>query len=353
MNQDRELLVALCKGLEDHLVTVAMQSVQTIVRHANQEELPTAAAEDVANDILDATEYKGQMTIWGMFVKYYKPQRLAGKSPETSRLYRISVRHFSRWLGRPALLSDLTDERVGAFSEHRVEVCKSRNTAQKDVTQILCMWRYATLRQLGPPAPIVREPDGSKPVPDAWTEQELDQLIRHIRTLSAPMPNGTPARLFWEALLSLVLDTGERITACLNIKSHQLDGDGWLFIPPDDRKGRKEGKRFKLSQNTREVLEKLRPYQSGDSVLEWPYCRTYIWAKYGRVLDGAGLPNKRRTKFHKMRRTCATYYEAAGGDATKLLGHSNRIVTDAYIDQRFVTTPQPADINPKFFGKPN
>ena len=50
-----------------------------------------------------------------------------------------------------------------------------------------------------------------------------------------------------------------------------------------------------------------------------------------------GLPSDRRHKFHAMRRTVASFYEAAGGNATELLGHSTRDVTRThYLDPRVV-----------------
>ena len=64
-------------------------------------------------------------------------------------------------------------------------------------------------------------------------------------------------------------------------------------------------------------------------MFHWPSNYLYIWKIYGKILEAAGLPNNRRTKLHKIRRTVATYYEAAGGNATQLLGHSSRKITEA------------------------
>jgi integrase len=74
-----------------------------------------------------------------------------------------------------------------------------------------------------------------------------------------------------------------------------------------------------------------------------PYYGGYLWHKFGQVLARAGLPTDAKSKFHRIRRTVASYYEAAGGNATELLGHSSRKVTTAYLDKRVVQAPQAID----------
>jgi integrase len=53
-------------------------------------------------------------------------------------------------------------------------------------------------------------------------------------------------------------------------------------------------------------------------------------------------------KFHAMRRTAASHFAAAGGDASHFLGHSSpRITEKYYLDPRIADTgPQPCDVLP-------
>ena len=55
-------------------------------------------------------------------------------------------------------------------------------------------------------------------------------------------------------------------------------------------------------------------------------------------MQRAGLPDTREYKFHAIRKSTASHYEAAGGNATELLGHSSRKVTQGYLDPRIVRT---------------
>lgn len=81
----------------------------------------------------------------------------------------------------------------------------------------------------------------------------------------------------------------------------------------------------------------------GPLVLPWPYHPTYLWDRYTTLLERFGLPSGRESKFHRLRRSVASHYEAAGGNATEFFGHSSRKVTRRYLDPRIVTPPTPID----------
>ena len=66
--------------------------------------------------------------------------------------------------------------------------------------------------------------------------------------------------------------------------------------------------------------------------------------RLGEIMERAGLPNSRLYKFHSIRKSVASYYEAAGGNATELLGHSSRRITKAYIDPRICCKPSPVGV---------
>lgn len=57
-----------------------------------------------------------------------------------------------------------------------------------------------------------------------------------------------------------------------------------------------------------------------------------------------GLPDNRLYKFHAIRKSVASHYEAAGGNATELLGHTSRKITRAYLDPRIVRKKSAIDV---------
>ncbi|MCC7334064.1 MAG: tyrosine-type recombinase/integrase [Pirellulaceae bacterium] len=286
-------------------------------------------------------EHNGEITLRHFFFKHYKPKRLLGKSPNTIRLYEIQFRKLSRFMGRPAVLSDLNDDNVSSYLAAEADG-NSMHTVAKEFGQLVAIWRFAVRRQFLTTWPELVKPEASKPIPDAWTREELASLFEAIGWLEGDY-SGIPASLWWEALVRIVLDTGERIGALLQVKWDDLQ-DEWLTVPAVSRKGKHSGKVFKLSEKTLEVLSQMRGLNQEPVVFPWAWTDTYLWNRFGKILKDAGLPCGRRSKFHKIRRTVATYYEVAGGNATVLLGHSSRKITEAYIDQRFVKTPQPCDL---------
>jgi len=153
---------------------------------------------------------------------------------------------------------------------------------------------------------------------------------------------GVMARVWWRALLMVLWSSGERIGALLSIGWEHVDLEGgWITIPAELRKGRKRDMAYRLWP---EAVELLKCLPRRKKVFDWPYDPTYIFAKFGEILRVAGLPHGRKDKFHRIRRTVASHFEAAGGNATNLLGHSDRATTMCYLDPKVVKQPQAADL---------
>ena len=64
--------------------------------------------------------------------------------------------------------------------------------------------------------------------------------------------------------------------------------------------------RFLLSAQT---VEAVRPLWLPPRRLlfPWPWTDIKIWQHLGQILDAAGLPNGPKSKFHKLRKTCASH----------------------------------------------
>jgi integrase len=290
-----------------------------------------------------ATEIDGQLTLYGLFKSHYQPKRLLGKSQNTTRLYLCSLRKFGQYLGRDAMLTDLTDQAVGDYLQHLIDVGKlSMSSIEKEATQLLVLWRFAARRNMGPLWPEIQPPKAPESIPDSWTIEELQCLLAACRKQRGRIA-GIPAGLYWETLVRLVLDCGERAGAVRKLEWTDLK-DEWLTVRAATRKGGRKPKRFRLRASTLNLLAELRAASASTTIFPWDNSYTYFWTIYGRIVTQAGLPNNRRTKLHMLRRTVATLYEQAGGDATKLLGHSSRKVTEAYIDERYVQVPQACDL---------
>lgn len=152
-----------------------------------------------------------------------------------------------------------------------------------------------------------------------------------------------PAKDWWPALLLTLFDTAERIGAVMALCWPSVDlGRGWIIFDAMTRKGRTADNVKRIAGDTTKALKNIR--HGDDNVFPWPYAPTSLWTRYELLLAAAGLPNDRKHKFHAIRKTTASHYEAAGGNATSLLGHASRRNTERYLDPRIVNPTQPIDL---------
>lgn len=163
------------------------------------------------------------MNLQQLFDDFYRPLRLRGRSPNTSRLYGCTIRSFGKWLQAPATLDDLTDLTLSRFLEHRASV-RSPYTAEKERTQLLSLWRFAADRGLVKDRPCVPPSPLPDRVPQAWTVEQLQSLMKSAAATRGYV-GAIRACTWWPALVSVLWETAERIGAILACEP----GD---FVPP-------------------------------------------------------------------------------------------------------------------------
>lgn len=298
------------------------------------------------------------LTLREFFNQVYRPLKLRGKSANTSRLYEATFASMQRLLGREPTLDDVTsDLAVSAYLEKLASTRSARTgrmlsayTVEKQRTQICAIARLAFDRglvQVGTPRLSIGPETLPERTPEAWTTEEMariyDAATRHPGRFGKIL-----VRSVMPALISLIYDTGERITACLETMRDDYHRPH-VLVRAEARKGRRKDKLFQLSPETCEMLEAL-------CVPSLPYLipiprtsRSRVWPILGEIIEAAGLPGGRGSKFHKIRRTVASFYVAAGHDATALLGHSSKRITDRwYADPRITGGPTaPCSVIPR------
>lgn len=242
-------------------------------------------------------------------------------SEKTRRHYRAALKHFGDGEFTSRALADYRDKRTGdglAVDTVRGEVLKLRAFARYCGHEIKLQVPVAVRR-----APV------------AWSQGELRRLFREARRTKRFVQR-LPGNVVWPALLGVAYDTGERIGAILSIKWSDIDFDNHsITYRAEIRKGTQADKQAELSRSTIQALRKLHaispdsPFMNGNP--------SALWKAYGHILDDAGLPSDRRSKFHRLRRTHATWLHRAGGDATASLGHASDATTRAsYLDTRYL-----------------
>lgn len=279
----------------------------------------------------------------------YKPTRLLGKSKDTSRLYRISIRNFGRTIGKVPELSDLTDTNLILHMQAMLDAGRTPATANKDRSQLLTLWRHA--HRLGmvqdyPNVPQLVEPQRT---PEAWLPEQIAKLLEVADDQDGHF-GPVPRSLWWRSLILTALDTGERIGALRVAQWSWISGD-WLNVPAEARKGRRRDRAYRLGTDTIGHLQAIR-LVSPRHIWPWQYSEGYLWRLFGELLESAELPSGRRDKFHKLRRTTASVVNQAGLSAQEALDHSHRRVTQRYLDPRFNRSDQPCDVLATFLEMP-
>ena len=276
-----------------------------------------------------------------VYEKRYEPMALRTRRPNTKRLYRTTLRTFDKCLGRSATLDDLNDETVAKYAAWRKQHVHARSV-NKDLFNLLALWRWCNRKGIVETWPDVALERPPKRTPVAWTQQQIRKLYQTMTTLPGRVGKHR-ANVWWPALLLVAWDSAERIKAIMALTWDCVDlQSGWVRFRAEERKGGTDDSAVKLSREAVAALKKLR----GDNelVFHWPYSYTYLWHELARIQKLAGLPTDAQSKFHRIRRTVASYAEAAGANATAMLRHSKREITVAYLDPSIVKQQQPADV---------
>jgi integrase len=276
------------------------------------------------------------------FEETFRPLFLRGKSPRTIDLYRGTLKSFERFLARPPTLADLNDTTVNRFLCWFRELPRSPYSVNKEHANLTALWRFACRKKFLDVWPDVPRDPEPVAVPLAWMPHELDKLFKSLDTMPGAVGQVLACH-WWRALLLLCWDTGERVTALLRLQWTDLDLEsGWMIVPATNRKGGKSEEAYRLHPDTVAALRAIQlPPRS--EVFPWPYAETYLWNRFGKVLRRAGLPDNRKSKFHRIRKSVGSYVKAAGGDASAALRHKDSRVTDSYIDPRVAAPAQAVD----------
>lgn len=278
------------------------------------------------------------------FENLYRLHKLAGKSAGTIRKHRVAIRHFTRTLGRPPKLTDLTDLDILGVMDGMMRRGRSPATCNSVRAKLVALWSFLARKGIVSLWPDVENFIEPERIPVAWMPEELASLW--IACACQPGKFGTrPASDWWIGLHSLLYDTGERIGAVMQLTWGDVDlTRRWVTFRAATRKGKRKPSMKQIHPDTAALLA---PWVGAheDRVFPWHLTMERLWQKYEAVLKSAGLPTDRWHKFHTMRKTHASFLEAAGGDATRSLGHSARATTEAsYLDPRIVKQQQACDV---------
>ena len=307
--------------------------LRSILRHRQGDAWPKMHGGPTAPTFADK-EIDG--TLDHIFIHHYLPERTAIGSESTVTNYGRSIRKFGMFLERPATPADLTDRNVGKFLRWMVEVEGVKPvTANGYAKQVKALWVWLAKKKIVPTFPTVGKLPEAIVIPDCWTLPELAKLVAACHHATGTIGDHD-AQAVWLAFHLILWDSGERTGAMLALEWSWLDwSTGYLAVPGEFRKGRVKSVVYPLKPETLVALKAIAEPRR-ELVFDMLLPAHRFYRRYPPFIKSAGLPYvKRRSGPQKMRRTFASFIEAAGGNATRALKHTDRRTTEtSYLDPR-------------------
>lgn len=274
--------------------------------------------------------------LWSICQTEYFPRNLKLRSEKTKFQYRLACADFERFLSRPPTLADLDDDTFAAWLKWLLESRElAERTANERAGRVKSLWNWLARRGRVPTFPTVDRVPVPETMPLAWSQDELRRLFAAATRMPGKVGEFRAA-VWWPCLLGWLWCTGERIGATLQMEWEHMDLEAGIARLP--AKIRKQGLKNATYHLWPDVVLLLKHIQRpAGRVFPWERCPGAYFLHFNRLLVIAGLPGGRKRKSHAIRVSHATWTEAAGGNASKRLMHSNPNTTKAsYLDARFL-----------------
>lgn len=281
----------------------------------------------------------------------YVDRKLFAASQTTISHYETAIRILERLVKREPIVSDLTEENVIGVMRLTMRAGRVPQTANAYRAKLVALWNFACRRGLLKEWPDLKKLNEPRKIPFVWMPGQMELIFAAVKRQTWCIGD-VPAPDWFTAFLLTMWDTTERLGALLQVRPCDLQGN-WLVIPAEFRKWKREDKAHRLGSDTMDALQRIiapgRP-----RIFPWPYSLSTLFARYRAILKEAGLATSRKAMFHAVRRTVASYYQQAGGDASQLLGHADpRTTRESYLSPLIVQVAQVSDLLPRPIGGAN
>ena len=291
----------------------------------------------------------------------YAPSRLTLSKQGLWQLD-LAVRLLDTWHGKPVRASDLSESFIARYLK-AASAGYAPATINSKRRSLLTIWRAMADEKLCPDpimrkVPRAREP---KKNPDAWTVEEVEQILARCQALGGTVGN-IPRCWWWTAWVLVIYETGIRAGALREVEPVDYDpNEGSLYVRPEIQKNA-TGQLFWLSSDTVGVVNHIYD-PDAPRLFHFPYTRYWLWRYFRReVLRKSGLkpsrmPEGAMDSFHRLRRTNLSYLARVDVRlAVQQAGHCRPEVTRRhYLDDRIVRPKdgeRPVDYLPKLSLKP-
>lgn len=272
-------------------------------------------------------------TVEDFYRDNYLPLHLLGCSPRTPVAYETAVTQWKRFSPSTAI-GDIDAKLLASWAQQMLAAGKSAGTVNCYLRHVKAVLRAAfSDPSMAPVAPKLREP---KRVPLAYTTDEFHKVLTTAKQWPGTI-GGSPAADWWTAVLLVDWEAGLRLTALMSLLTVDfLPDQNGLLSRPETEKDDEGGWYFLPPETIKAVQRIVRPEEP---LLFHPGVKPETVGRWLRkILDKSGIyaPKGCGMRWHRIRKSKASYTEAAGADAQLALNHSARSVTERYLDPRIV-----------------
>lgn len=265
----------------------------------------------------------------------------------------VVARLLERQFGREITTQELSLDLASQFVAWLAKKGRSQRTIKGRLSTLLSIWREAERSDLSPAfperkrIPVIR---CKRRTPRCWRIEQFATLVGAASRLDGQMQNSPVARsAWWTSLLLFLYDSGSRVGAALQLRKEDVDLERRCILLDADNAKTGLGQVVTISDQTAAWLAKV---MQGPGELVWPnvISRTTLWRHLNDMLESVGLPTDRRSKFHKIRRTHATYLAicASLAAAQRSVGHTSAKMTmESYIDPTLYREISAANVIPR------
>jgi integrase len=253
----------------------------------------------------------------------------------TLRQYEIVATLYERWAGGPVLLEQLDETSVSEWLRDYAQTAAPATVRGKKA-MLLALWRAAADDGLcDPPTRRIRSIRRSAPRPlvEAWTLEEVEQLVAACRGLPRRHRCGLPRRQWWDLAVRVAWDSGLRWGDLVALPVARVRPDGTTTII-QAKTGRPVS--FVLSRGTLEALRVSLVACPRLLVCPWPASHEAFTAQVRLLVAKAGI---RAGTWKWLRRASGTDVEVQRPGAGSVhLGHApgSRVFAESYGDPEII-----------------
>lgn len=255
--------------------------------------------------------------------------------------FRWAIRAVEKWHGSTLYIDELTASVINEYlAATRETLSPQTRTSRRNM--LLRLWRHAatnaslSTRPAAPNRDEIARVRKRQKSPQAWSQEEVKQLLATADQLTGQYRGGIDKRLYWRAYLLSAWSTGLRRCDLMDLQIDDIPSSGRVAILQQ-----KTG-RHVVSQFNQEALTAIRLLvgQHRKSRVFPLWCLLRCWRKIAkRIIRDAGIGGS----IGRLRHSSGTAVEDANpGRGPQFLGNTPAVFYAHYYDRRQASDfPQP------------